>query len=189
MKKYKIDITRDENAWNPREDDNVTTMVCFHKRYNLGDTHNVTSDSYNGWDEMEEAVIKDYDVLAIAPLFMYEHSGITISTSPFGCNFDSGRLGFVMITEEDLKKTYGHTDFTQEQLHEIIAGEVKTYDSYLRGDVYEYSISEVQTCNLGCEHENIIESCGGYYSEEDAKAEAEKIVEYYKLGTAVAYHG
>lgn len=188
MKKYKIDISRDENAYSPREDDNVTTMVCFHKRYSLGDTHNVSSDTYESWEEMEEAIREEYSVLAIKPLFMYEHSGITISTSSFSCRFDSGRLGFVMITKDSLMKMCGHTDFTEEELDKMIEGEVKTYDNYLQGNVYEYSISEVETCSLGHEHEEVIDSCGGYYDEDEARVEAESIVKVYEERTAVAYH-
>jgi hypothetical protein len=188
MKTYKIKIERDENAWNPREDDNITTMVCFHKRYNLGDKHNVPSDTYESWDEMEEAVIVEYGVLARAPLYMYEHSGIAIATSPFNCRFDSGRLGFVIITKDSLMKMCGHTDFTQAQLQEMIEAEVKQYNSYLQGDVYEYSIYEVQKCSLGHEHEELLDDCGGYYSEEEARAEAEGIVKLYEERVAVAYH-
>ena len=188
MKTYKIDITRDENAWNPREDDNLTTMVCFHKRYSLGDTHNVSSDTYESWEEMEEAIRAEYPVVAIKPLFMYEHSGITIATSPFSCRFDSGRLGFVMITTHGLMKMCGHTDFTEAELDKMLEDEVKQYDSYLRGDVYEYSIYEVQKCNLGHEHEELLDSCGGYYDEDEARVEAEGIVKVYEERTAVAYH-
>jgi hypothetical protein len=188
MKTYKIKIERDENAWNPREDDNITTMVCFHKRYDLGDKNDIDSDAYDGWDEMEEAVGKEYEVLARAPLYMYEHSGITISTSPFNCNFDSGRLGFVMITKASLMKMCSHTDFTQDELQKMIEAEVKQYDSYLRGEVYEYSIYEVQKCSLGHEHEELLDDCGGYYSEEEARAEAEGIVKLYEERVAVAHH-
>mgnify|MGYP003341339394 FL=1 len=42
MKKtYELEIEQDDNGYNPRTEwDNVTTMLCFHKRYNLGDKHN-----------------------------------------------------------------------------------------------------------------------------------------------------
>ena len=116
MKKYNIKIERDENSWNPREDDNFTTMVCFHKRYDLGDKHNIKHDDYSSWEEMEEGIKADEEVMIMKPLYMYDHSGITISTSPFGCAWDSGRLGLVYITKASLMKLCGRADFTEEEL-------------------------------------------------------------------------
>ena len=67
MKKYNIKIERDENAYNPREDDNFTTMVCFHKRYDLGDKHNIKHDDYSSWEEMEEGIKADEEVMIMKP--------------------------------------------------------------------------------------------------------------------------
>ena len=36
---YKLSVFRDEDAPNPREWDNLGRMVCWHRRYNLGDEH------------------------------------------------------------------------------------------------------------------------------------------------------
>ena len=85
-------------------------------------------------------------------------------------------------------KMCGHVDFTEAELDKMLEDEVKQYDSYLRGDVYEYSIYEVQKCNLGHEHEELLDSCGGYYDEDEARVEAEGIVKVYEERTAVAYH-
>lgn len=37
---YVLVIQPDDNPFNPREDDNFGKMVCFHRRYHLGDHHN-----------------------------------------------------------------------------------------------------------------------------------------------------
>lgn len=187
MKKYEIKIENDENAWNPREDDNVTTMICFHKRYNMGDQHNVNGDDYSGWDEMEEAIKAEHEVLIMKPLYMMEHGNISVSTSPFGCGWDSGRLGIVFIARENLNY-FGITDLTDDKLERILEGEVKEYDQYLRGEVYQYSVSEVETCDLGCDHVRLISSCGGYYDEKDCRDEAEAVVALYKKGIALDVH-
>lgn len=88
--KYRIEIFYDEFGDSPRNWDNLGTMICFHNRYTLGDKHDYDTDDYNGWGEMEKAIIKDNDVAIILPLYLYDHSGITIATSPFGCRWDSG---------------------------------------------------------------------------------------------------
>ncbi len=43
--KYLIEILNDEDPENPREWDNLGTMVCFHRHYNLGDKHNFDNPS------------------------------------------------------------------------------------------------------------------------------------------------
>ena len=37
--KYLLKIEQDTNPENPRNWDNVATMVCWHSRYDLGDKH------------------------------------------------------------------------------------------------------------------------------------------------------
>ena len=49
-------IIQDENPYNPREDDNLTKMVCFHNRYDLGDKHNYNKDDYSSWDELKKTI-------------------------------------------------------------------------------------------------------------------------------------
>ena len=36
---YVLVIQPDDDPFNPREDDNFGKMVCFHRRYHLGDHH------------------------------------------------------------------------------------------------------------------------------------------------------
>ena len=66
------------------------------------------------------------------------------------------------------------------KVEEYLKGEVKTYDQYLTGDVYRYCLYEIETCSLGCEHKNLIESCGGYYGEEHCREEGESMLEHYE---------
>ena len=79
MKKYKLEISQDSNPGSPREWYNLGTMVCFHRRYDLGDENDYCSSNYDGWDEMKEDIIEKENVHTILPLYLYDHSGITIS--------------------------------------------------------------------------------------------------------------
>lgn len=179
MKKYSYLVEQDECPDSPREWDNVTTMVCFHNRYDLGDKHDYKSDNYDGWLGLKEQIESDHEVLAIQPLYLYDHSGITISTSPFSCRWDSGQVGWVFITLKQLKLMYGNQeDF---RLNDIMDSEVETYDKYLRGEVYRYEVYQSEVCNLGCEHKTMLDSCGGFFDEEDCKNEAQELVESYKM--------
>jgi hypothetical protein len=182
MKKYELEIELDNEPMNPRTEwDNITTMICFHRNYNLGDKHNYKSDNFNGWIELKEQIESDYKVLMIKPLYMYDHSGITIKTSPFGCQWDSGQIGWVFIDEKQLQMLTGDSSGHNEtNLDEIIEGEVDTYDKYITGEVYRYVVYETETCSLGCEHKVLIESCGGYYGEEICREEGESMLQHFE---------
>jgi len=179
--KYKIEVIQDESPSSPREDDNLGTMVCFHGRYDLGDKHNYKSGDYNGWDEMEKNIIKNENVGVILPLYLYDHSGITMNTTGFSCGWDSGQVGFIFISKEKMLKEYGGKIVTQtlkDKVEGYLKSEVETYDQYLTGDVYGYRVSEVKTCSEGHEHEEELDSCWGYYGQENCMLEGVGIVDY-----------
>jgi len=182
-KGHVIKIETDDSPPNPRtEFDNCCKMVCFHKKYKLGDEKNYNNSDYNSWDELEKAIVKQENVVIILPLYLYDHSGITISTTPFSCRWDSGQVGFVYMTRESIKKDFGIKRLTKKALakiQEIIKSEVKVYDDYLTGNVYSYQIYLK-------DNDNVIDACSGYFGYEsdeskwdvlkDAKAIVDSIV-------------
>jgi hypothetical protein len=164
-------IFSDESPESPRTWDNMAKFICFHKRYDLGDKHDYDHSDYSGWDEMKEAIIKKEKAVIVKPLYMYDHSGITISTSPFSCPWDSGQIGFVIVTREAIKECFGVKRITKEILERAeknLNGEVETYDQYLRGDVYGFEVVKVSTCNKNHEHEEHVDSCWGFYGNDFA---------------------
>lgn len=187
MKKYELKVVQEDSTESPRTSwDNVTTMICFHKRYDLGDEHNYKSSDFEGWEEMKEQICKDYNVFMILPVYLYDHSGITISTSSFGCQWDSGQVGWIFIEEKNWISMMGEDmDRSDERLERIIDNDIDTYDKYLRGEVYRYEIYEVETCNLGHEHKSYVEGCGGYYDEEDCESEGQSIIEHLEKEVVV----
>ena len=181
MKKYELKIEQDTDPLNPRTDwDNTGTMVCFHKKYELGDKTDYRTEDYDSWDELKQGIIENEGEVVILPLYLYDHSGITISTSPFDCRWDSGQVGWVFIHEKQLNSMCGK-DFErgEEKLNLIMDGEVKTYDEYLTGDVYKYEVYEIETCDKGHEHKVLLESCGSYYNEGDCRDEGESVIQSY----------
>lgn len=175
MKKFKLEIEQDSSPESPRTWDNLGTMVCFHRRYDLGDDNDYCSNNYDGWEEMKEDIIEKENVHTILPLYLYDHSGITISTSPFSCNWDSGQVGFIFVSKDKVKKEY----VKDIRVEDILKGEVETYDQYLTGDVWGYKIYEVTTCDHGHEHEELVDSCWGFYGEEECRSEGESIMKYH----------
>ena len=119
---------------NPRDNENLGTMICFHKRYTLGDKHKF-KDSKEFIDYLKEYIS---DIAVILPLYLYDHSGLSISTTEFFNKMDSGKVGYIFVTKEKLKY-YGMQDFSEEHLKEILKNEVRTYDKYLSGEIQTYA--------------------------------------------------
>ena len=160
-----IKIWHDEDCSHPRRDrDTFGHMVCFHKKYDIGDRHSYRSGDYRSWDDFKQALCRDEDIAVMLNLYMYDHSGITISTLPFSCPWDSGQIGFVYFTRTDLLKEFGCKRVTKKQrerFESILRDLVEEYDLYLRGHAYGYTIYDANGDTL--------ESCGGYVGYYDAK--------------------
>jgi hypothetical protein len=155
---YYLTIDHENYPENPREWDNFSTMVCFHRKYRLGDKHTYNHNDYNGWDEMEKDIIKNENVGVILPLYLYDHSGITISTTPFHCNFDSGQIGFIYVSRKTIFGNIRGYKILTKKLKGIVTerllNELKCYDQYLQNEVYSFEIVK---------DDERVEYCGGYY--------------------------
>jgi len=149
---FTIKIMYDRDPADPRKEcDNFSHMYCCHRRYTLGDEQSrepLTADELR-----ERAAEAGDEILAILPLYLYDHSGITISCSSFADRFDSGQVGWAYITAKQMQRM--GVEGNQEALESIIRSEVETYDQFLTGQVYGYVV-ETQD---GDE----VDSCWGFY--------------------------
>lgn len=170
-----LEIIPDEDAESPRNWDNLGTMVCSHKNYNLGDEkdgingHGIDSKDFGGWDEMEKWIRHENPDCIILPLFLFDHSGITISTTDAmfkacdGAGWDWGQIGFIFVTREKIDQEYAdHGGRTNEQIEECLRNEVTVYDQYLTGDVYGFIMRE-PPCETCGGHGKESESCWGFF--------------------------
>jgi len=157
-KNYTIKIVVDDRPLDPIEEfDSFGKMVCFHKWYSLGHKHNLRSGDFDSLEDVKNYLIKEEKAYIILPLYLYDHSGITISTTPFNCVFDSGQMGFIYATKEQILKEYGVKRITpkiRKKVEKLLIAEVDTYDKYLTGEVYGFQILK---------DGDIEDSCYGYY--------------------------
>lgn len=162
-KEHTVETHYDVDPSNPRKEfDHVGKMVCFHKRYDLGDKHDLRSSDFNGWEEMQAHLEKEGAII-ILPLHLYDHSGITMSIGGFSCSWDSGQVGFIYVTREAILEAWGGKRLSKKKLaaaEACLRAEVEEYDSYLTGRVFGYIVKDPQ----GQE----IDSCWGFYSEKHA---------------------
>lgn len=212
---YRLTIKADDTGDSPRDWDNLGTMVCWHRHYSLGDNNGYKKPA----DFLQDLVHKyvptmehDRDLenldmasclelletapIATLPLYLYDHSGITMSTNDFGDRWDSGQVGWIYVDKETiLRETLGYvldehgerirveykhegqpstygcetrklTDATwQARAEEVLRDEVKTYDQYLRGEVYGYILERKEIDEDGEEEYVDEDSCWGFYTD------------------------
>jgi hypothetical protein len=121
---------------------------------------------------MEMAMTLAEKFYVIAPCWLYDHSGISMSRGS-QCMWDSGQVGFQYVSLSKLREVYGE-DKTEEQLRglgkELLDQELEVYDQYLQGDVWGYVTEDAD----GVE----VDSCWGYFGFQHAKDSANEAVDY-----------
>jgi len=138
-KGYRIKIFNDDSPFDPRGNDNLGKMICFHRNYDLGDKHNMTVDQ-------AKALIKKDNVYSL-PLYLYDHSGITMNTKGFHCPWDSGQVGFIFASKKAIQKCFKVRKVTQEYIDKamkILEAEVKEYDDFITGNCFGFVIEDLE---------------------------------------------
>lgn len=192
-----LKIIADFDPLNPRVDyDEASTMVCDHRNYNLGDEdgHDKARsairnsrdyrEAWEDWDkedhldfshgpDLYKAIKRCSDIITL-PLYLYDHSGITIRCNPFSCPWDSGQVGFAFMAYSTIRESFMCKRVTPsilERAYELIKSEVRVYDMYLTGDVWGYVIETQE----GDE----VDSCWGFFGSEEVEKEAESVYKHY----------
>ena len=166
----KLVVEHCEWAESPREWDNLTKCIFFGNYKHIGDKHdfnfNTEFDSRHDFIERGEDIIKEkFDAVLVKAVHVYKHSGTSISTNYSGeytCSWDSGTIGFAVITKADLRNEYGWKLITQKRLdsvmdnlNSVMDSEIDILSDYIGGEVYVFSIEDEQG--------NQEDSCGGFY--------------------------
>jgi hypothetical protein len=180
FKHFTVTVENDEHPINPREfNENMSSMTCFHGRYALGDSHTMSPDALREYIQQPEVVS--------LPLYLYDHSGITMNTVGFACRFDSGQVGRIHATYDRIREWYGVDEVTPEVVERAkntMRNEVAEYDRYLTGELYAVIVCQKE---YDAERNEVVEtcihSCGGFYNETDAIEDA---IQYVDEETATA---
>lgn len=134
-----VEIFYDQFADSPREWDNSTKFVMFHRRYNLPNEIGIDHNDYSSWSEMQEALEKDYK--NVHKVYMYDHSGVALSLSSFGDRWDSGQVGFIVTDNK----------YPEASLVDAMQ-ELESYSHWLNGETFGVSVfedTELVDTNLG----------------------------------------
>ena len=97
------------------------------------------------------ALLEKHAKIIYLPLYLFDHSGLSMSTGDFGDPWDSGQVGYIYASYEDAKslirdgacyksKKGDYVKVTERNWKEALCStmndEVETYDLYLQGRVY-----------------------------------------------------
>ena len=160
---YSVAVEYDPYPESPREWDNVGTVVLVDRcRYSFGD-------KTAGQDELAR-IARDPNNICL-PIYIYDHSGITINTTGFSCPWDSGQVGLIYCTKERARSEWGRV--YRQQALACLRGEIETLDQYLTGQVYGYVVRDPQGEEL--------DSCWGFYGDSaDCMAEGEAVARHHE---------
>ncbi len=166
-KNYTIKIEHDQEPENPREWDNVGTMMCWHSRLTLGDNHR-----YHDYEDfLSEHNISD---LFILPLYLIDHSGLSMKTTSYNDKWDSGQVGYIYCSREDAQKAFPNVKnfkILKSKIYKLLESEVAVYSQYLEGDIYGYDIEALE------------ESLWGIYGYNEAVKQAKEAIDYFIANT------
>lgn len=113
---------------------------------------------------------REHGATMVLPIYMYEHSGITISAGgplgsgrssapgyPYTDQWDAGVCGIIFDTAKGREETGVPAD----KIEEALRGEIEEYDKYLRGEVYFFTVDAP----------GYTDGCGGFVGYDHAERE------------------
>lgn len=156
---YTIKVLYDDDAPNPRNEfEHSSRFYNNLRRKTFEDGEHKFTEIV---DEENHQLDWNFQQMFIyVPVYIYEHSGACVSTTPFCDPWDSGLFGMLAITKRKAMEDFGWKELTQkriEKVKDMLRSEVKEYNQWLTGEVYAYTIEDVN----GEE----VDSCGGFYGD------------------------
>lgn len=157
--KWELKISYDEFTESPRDWYNLG-QICVSKSCRYCENEYEDSDSltwYNESDDLKTLERRGYIVL---PLSVYDHSGVSIYIGSKCDAWDSGRLGWYIVSKEKVRKEYGVRRISPkllEKVKAILKSEVETFNHYINGEVYEFTLYH---------NDEEVDSCGGFYEDD-----------------------
>lgn len=170
---HRVKILIDSDPLNPMKDwDTFSTILHWSAKYTLG------REIERGMAEGDVRAFVENDLdekpLLVIPLYMMEHGNVQLSLGDFRDKWDSGQVGWVVVTRESADAMgYGtlpdgqHTEQQMKDIRSSVEREIQQYSSYLNGDVYQYIVTPSDEPDV---HN------GGYFTIEDAVVAAKESI-------------
>lgn len=155
IKGFDVNILADHDAENPLAWGSAT-LVTAHRSYTFGGGK-LPVDA----DSIEEAFdwhlsakgLTLCDVIWL-PVYLYDHSGLALSDTPFGDRWDSGQLGYIYERRDAIRAEYRVQRISrklEQTVFERLRHTLQLLKYWANGDIYAYKIPALD------------EYCGGFY--------------------------
>lgn len=161
--KWELKIEYDEYTDSPREWDNLGT-ICVSRacRYVSNEATALSDSNVLEWcnAEKDKKALEDRGYIVL-PLSVYDHSGVSIYIGGKCDPWDSSQIGWYIVSREDVRKEYGVKRISHkllEKVKNILDSEVKTFNHYINGEVYTFTLKH---------NDEEVDSCGGFYENDD----------------------
>ena len=139
-------------------DNDGVRFVTFERNSTLSDYHDFSSPE----DAADWANDNGFEMFN---LFKYEHGRVAYAITGFGCPWDSGQAGYILVRTAD----YCHEN--SPTTAKIAQGMADMVTTWCNGDYCGFVVQDSQSNN--------VDSCWGFDSAEYCKAEAESAAEHY----------
>ena len=104
------------------------------------------------------------------PVYLFDHSGVSLGTSAYSCRWDSGQVGFICLPKKSVPNHFNGTiECAQAAALDCLEVEIGELSMYMGGSVYCLDVESVDFVNVS-EGEHAIEeldweyeaSCSGF---------------------------
>lgn len=135
-------------------------------------------------------LLEKHAQIIFMPLFLYDHSGITMNTCGYSCRWDSGQVGYIYTDRKTILDSNAYyrnkkgksTKITKNNWKKAaylwMEGEVEEYDQYLTGEVY--GIIEEEYDAEGDTWEET-DSCWGFFNSKFGSELIEDVARNYGI--------
>lgn len=193
IEKLFVEVETDDWAENPREWDNLWTILTWTRKYESIDsnqfrdleefllsylTEKQVSNLFKGRSNTKEFFDKVkkrfYDLgYLVEPISKYEHGQVVFSAG-VSEGWDSGVVGLAMVNIDDIKKEYETTVLSKglkEKIYGILDSELDTYNAWANGYVYTVSLIDFDG--------NVVDSLGGMIGYENEDKMIQEFIDYW----------
>ena len=180
--KVQAELIYDQHATNPRECDNLgTILIAPNKAHWVASRDDVVDTSiplgnnpYEHWNNLrrEQLKLKKSDIAIAYPITKYEHGEISLQLG-YKQGWDYGVVGFVYVTKEQVRKCYGVDRITKsiiERATNCLQDELDMLTHWLNSDCYGWQIKEYALTDDGLDWKevDVLDACWGYFGKEQA---------------------
>ena len=160
--KWEIKIDYDEYSGSPRDWDNLGEICVSSRCKYTKDESGLADSECLEWSnaEADQKALEDKGYIVL-PLSVYDHSGVSIYIGGICDRWDSGQIGWYIASKEKIREEYKVKRISKKLLEKVInvmTSEVETYNHYINGEVYTFTLSH---------NGEEVDSCGGFYDSDD----------------------